>query len=491
MSSYISVAKSSTSCLARDTVPMAGSLEADFQKATTTVSKDAPDAPIANSFAQYKALAQLRCAESESIQSRVHSLQATVQKGCVQLMETTTKSPQLVLTKWVDREGVLRTRNGLGEGNIPSAHASESHLRRVEREMKRVFDVLIDRDGIREHVLLNPVTTQALKYYSDGEYDQFLSVTQTNKIVTSDMLTRIGRGPIFEDWMLKKLIFDAVMKSSVDFNKSVADNAVAATAHYIANNGMVIGRFGELGHLEWKAESEAGLEKYFAQVDASTTSSNIFTLFEQIILQFGTPTNIGSSPVEDLIGRAALVYAIILQAASRAVEQLVRDSTQHAAKVSMDVSVIFAAITLGTGVAPVPYLAIVVEDVEGVIQTVIGNHVQAPVDAVTAVSNTLNDRFSNYVLKPALAGDRVPGLLQQVGSDGTGSVVPASGTMGKGPETAKGVVGGGEVKQLDATPAAPVLTAAAKRRKLGELFESKYQDYIGMLETVHTPMRNL
>ena len=57
----------------------------------------------------------------------------------------------------------------------------------------------------------------------------------------------------------------------------------------------------------------------------------------------------------DNIARAALAYAIILQAATRAVEQLVRDTTAHAAKVSLDVSVIFAAITLGGGVTPSPY----------------------------------------------------------------------------------------------------------------------------------------
>jgi hypothetical protein len=248
---------------------------------------------------------------------------------------------------------------------------------------------------------------------------------------------------------------------------------------------MVIGRLGGLGHEEWKSESEGGLEKYLDEIDTSTTSSNIFTLFNQIILQFATPTNIGSSTVEDLIARAGLVYAIILQAATRAVEQLVRDTTAHAAKVSLDVSVIFAAITLGASVAPSPYVALVVDSVEGVIQTVISNFVNQPVNAVNAVASSLNDQFSNYILKPALAGDSVPGLFpESTGSavvSGLGSTDQAGGTPGVGAET----------KQASASLAVPLQTPAGKRRQLGQLFQSKYQDYLGMLDTVHTPMRKI
>jgi len=236
---------------------------------------------------------------------------------------------------------------------------------------------------------------------------------------------------------------------------------------------MVIGRLAGLGHEEWKSESEQGLEKYFNEMDTATTSSNIFNLFNQIILQFATPTNIGSSTVEDLIARSGLAYAIILQAATRAVEQLVRDTTAHAAKVSLDISVIFAAITLGGSVAPSPYVALVVDSVEGVIETVINNYVNLPVNAVTAVASNLNDQFSNYVLKPALAGDSVPGLFPE-----NASSIAASGS---GHKPQAGVT----------SPAAatPLLTAAGKRRQLGQLFQSKYQDYIGMLDTVHTPMQ--
>jgi len=461
---------------------MAGSVEADFKQAATAQSINNPNDPIANSFAQYKALAQLRVsvtgiAPPKSPTSTQPVPSPNTPKGSVELVNTPTKTPQQILIKWVDRRNILRTRNRLFDGG-PETHFPGSHLSQFRREAKRAFDIIVNKDDIKEYILLNPITAEALRHYSAGNFEQFLSDVLTNKIVTSDMLDRIGRGPIFEPWMLKKLIFDTVMKSSVDFNKSVADNAVAATAHFIANNGMVIGRAAEIGYEEWKAESEDSLRNYFAEVDASTTTSSIFTLFEQIILQFGTPANIGTSSVEDLIARAALTYAIILQAASRAVEQLVRDSTEHAAKVSLDVSIIFAAITLGAGVAPVPYLSLVVDDVEGVINTVIDNHVQAPVDAVNAVANTLNDQFSNCVLKPALAGDRVPGLLQQTGPEQPAKAV--SSTDGKSGVVAK-----------DAGATAPVLTPAAKRRQLGQLFNSKYQDYIGMLDTVHTPMRKM
>lgn len=245
---------------------------------------------------------------------------------------------------------------------------------------------------------------------------------------------------------------------------------------------MVVARELGIGHEEWKSESEHGIEKYFNQIDTSTTSSNIFTLFNQIILQFATPANMGSLKVEDLIARAGLAYAIILQAATRAVEQLVRDTTAHAAKVSLDVSVIFAAITLGGSVTPSPYVSLVVDSVEGVIQTVISNYVNQPVNAITAVASNLNDQFSNYILKPALAGDSVPGLFPE--SSVAGSGLPSPTTQdGKTP-----VVSGKDVVGKDATTG---LTPAGRRRQLGQLFQTKYQEYIGMLDTVHTPMQRI
>ncbi|TVY67498.1 hypothetical protein LSUE1_G008234, partial [Lachnellula suecica] len=400
--------------------------------------------------------------------------------------------------------GVLRTRNTLND-NVTASPLKTSRTHRLDRDIHRAIDLLVNKDDIREHVLLNTSTVAALQHLEAGENDEFLSAVLKDKLVASDMLVRIGRGPIFEDWHVKRLVFEAVVASNGDFDKGMADNAVAATAHYLANNGMVKSRVAGLGHPEWKSESEEGLQKYFDEIDASTTSSNIFKLFAQIILQFGTPANIASSTVEDLIARAALAYAIILQASTRAIEQLVRDTTAHAAKVSLDVSVIFAAITLGSSVAPSPYAALVVDSVEGVIQTVITNYVNDPVTAITAVASNLSDQFANYVLKPALAGDSVPGLFP--GNASAASPAPPASTAGSEPPvqtpspvtpapipaagggTPAGAGAGGKAG-ANATPT-PALTPAAKRRQLGQLFQSKYQDYIGMLDTVHTPMRKI
>jgi hypothetical protein len=99
--------------------------------------------------------------------------------------------------------------------------------------MHRALDILVNKGNIREHLLLSSATVQALRYLVAREYSKFLAEVLANRLVTSDMLIRIGRGPIFNDWMIKQLIFDAVMKSAVDFNKGVADNAVAATAHFM------------------------------------------------------------------------------------------------------------------------------------------------------------------------------------------------------------------------------------------------------------------
>lgn len=251
---------------------------------------------------------------------------------------------------------------------------------------------------------------------------------------------------------------------------------------------MVLGRAGGLGHEEWKAESEDRLDKYFDEVDTSTSNSNIFTLFNQIVLQFATPANIGTSTVQDLITRAGLVYAIIFQAATRAVEQLVRDTTAHAAKVSLDVSVIFAAITLGGSLVPSPYVALVVDSVEGVIETIITNYANQPVNAVTAVATNLNDQFSNYILKPALAGDSVPGLFP----GNVGSVTaPGSGSKAQAGAVSVRTGAGDGTREADTSSATAELTPAGKRRQLGQLFESKYEYYVGMLDTVHTPMQKI
>ncbi|RFU24351.1 hypothetical protein B7463_g11984, partial [Scytalidium lignicola] len=475
-------------------ITMLKPIETDFKEAAATISNTSPNDPIANSFAQYKQFALLRCSRavantappSTTAPIPTATVYPTKQKGSVFLINTSVKNHDLVLIRWVDSEGVVRTRNPLCDA--ASQGHSGSHTRLFEREMHRALDLLVNKNDIREHLLLNSATVEALRYYVSEEYSKFLAEVLANKLITFDMLVRIGRGPIFGEWMIKQLIFDAVMKSAIDFDKMVADNAVAATAHFIANNGMVTGRSDGLGYKEWKAEGEDRLKKYFDEIDTSTTSSNIFTLFNQIILQFATPASIGSSSVEDLITRAGLVYAIILQAATRAVEQLVRDTTAHAAKVSLDVSVIFAAITLGGSLAPSPYVALVVDSVEGVIQTLISNYANQPVNAVTAIATNLNDQFSNYILKPALAGDSVPGLFPENASSVAGSGSSSKGQAGGTP--VKTGTGNG-TSEADTSLATTTLTPAGKRRELGQLFESKFQYYVGMLDTVHTPMQKI
>jgi len=142
---------------------------------------------------------------------------------------------------------------------------------------------------------------------------------------------------------------------------------------------------------------------------------------------------------------------------------------------------------------------VVVDSVEGVIQTVITNYVNQPVSAITAVASNLNDQFSNYILKPALAGDSVPGLFPV--SSVAGSGIPSSTkTQGGKTPVASGASAGAKdtatptapaTSVAPTTPATPVLTPAGQRRQLGQLFQSKYQDYIGMLDTVHTPMQKI
>jgi hypothetical protein len=215
-------------------------VEADFKQAATASSRTFPNDPIANSFAQYQAFAQLRCSAvkisppSTTVATATTSESSPVQEGSVSLAPTTTKTPNLVLTKWVDNAGVVRTRNWLNDAASQERFSEiQSRTRRIEREMHRALDLLVNKDDIREHLLLDPGTVEALRYYASGDHAKFQAVVLSEKIVTSDMLIKIGRGPIFEDWMIKQLIFDAVMKSAVDFDKASADNAVAATAHFM------------------------------------------------------------------------------------------------------------------------------------------------------------------------------------------------------------------------------------------------------------------
>lgn len=463
------------------------SVKDHFNIAASKAAPD-PDDPIANSFTQYKTLAELRC--SIQISQRKSSLNFdpfySDAKGSVETLDLQARNPELVLTKWVDRAGVVRTRNKLSEG-VPEVdeHISRVHRRQLWREMKRAAQVLVNKDHIKEYTLLDCATVEALRHYTAGNYRNFLSDVLNHKIVTSDLLSKVGRGPVFEPWMLKEIIFEAVIRSAVDFNKKAADNAVAATAHFIGNNGTVKSRHFEIGYHEWKTDSDASLQNYFAQAEDMASNCSVFNLFEQIVLQFGTPANIGASSVEDLICQSALTYAIILQASSRAVEQLVRDSSEHAAKVAMDMGMIFAAISLGAGAAPIPYISSVVSSSERMIELVVSNYATRQVGGVTAIATTLNDQFANFVLKPALAGDRVPGLLEQVDHVSFGTP-----TTPKRHEFKKKGIARGEMGIID-DKAGENISATARRRQLGRLFRDKYTEYIGMMDTIHTPMRKL
>lgn len=51
--------------------------------------------------------------------------------------------------------------------------------------------------------------------------------------MTSDLLVRVRRGPVLEDWMVKRVVFEAVGRSRVDFHKGSADAATAVTAHFM------------------------------------------------------------------------------------------------------------------------------------------------------------------------------------------------------------------------------------------------------------------
>lgn len=219
---------------------MPNTIEHDFKEAATAVSKTSPNDPVANSFAQYKQFALLRCSRpvtgtpQPSTTGPIHapSVSPATVKGSVSLVDNSVQSNDLVLTKWVDNEGVVRTRNTLCDATAQERF-SGSPTHRFEREMRRAFDLLVNKDDIREYLLLHSATVEALRCYAAGDYTRFLAMVLANKLVTFDMLVRIGRGPIFAEWMIKQLIFDAVMKSAIDFDKEAADNAVAATAHFM------------------------------------------------------------------------------------------------------------------------------------------------------------------------------------------------------------------------------------------------------------------
>lgn len=213
-------------------------IETDFRAAATIISNTSPNDPIANSFAQYTQYAFLRCSATNYQPPSTTSAVAVTgvhpsKRGFVSLINNSVKKPDLVLTRWVDSEGVVRTRNTLNDPATPQEHVSNCDLRRLKREVHRAFDILVNKDDIQEHLLLNSATVEALKYHVSGEFSRFMEKVLEDRLVTSDLLVRIGRGPIYGDWMIKQLIFDAVMESRVDFNKGVADNAVAATTHFM------------------------------------------------------------------------------------------------------------------------------------------------------------------------------------------------------------------------------------------------------------------
>src|SRR5690348_11380706 len=100
--------------------------ETSMKTQPAPTSEAEPSDPIAISFAQYKQFALLRCSEAgartapsttpstATVRIATTKPDASKQKASVSLANVT-KSPDLILTKWIDSEGVVRTRNRLND----------------------------------------------------------------------------------------------------------------------------------------------------------------------------------------------------------------------------------------------------------------------------------------------------------------------------------------------------------------------------------------
>ena len=195
----------------------------------------------------------------------------------------------------------------------------------------------------REYMPLDPATKDALVHLTSRNYDAFLTAIQThNTRITSDLLYIIRRGPIFQPWMLEKLVLEVVNGSVISFNQAAVNGTVAVIAHFMVNKDTAVER--KTIHRKWKTDKRS-LARYLNQAQGTPYDNQIFVLFERLVFQFSIPARAGTSPVERIIDRAALTYAIIFRASVRVAQQIIHDTENHVKKVALGTAILFTAIS--------------------------------------------------------------------------------------------------------------------------------------------------
>lgn len=415
---------------------MARNIVDDFTAAETAVISPpvvfglVPD-PVYASFERYKILAGSRCQPLP---------QRPFNGGIVTTAGLTVAVPQRTYTKWTDGDNVIRTRNSPLHGTpagdteqilqyptpwnrfihgawFPRSTASAVGSSSVQDQGTRPgrMVTVLNTTRNREYMPLNPSTKDALVHLALRHYDDFVTAIRTdNTGITSDLLCVIRRGPIFQAWMIESLVLEVVNGSVLNYNQTAVNATVAAVAHFMVNKDTAVER--KPIHRKWKTDKRSTIV-YLNQVQGTPYDNPIFLLFERLVFQFGVPATAGTSSVEDIIDRAALTYAIIFRASTRAAQQMIHDTENHVKKVAIGTAVLFAAISFAAGAQPVPLLGSFVNGIMGPLNTAVTNHLANRVQRAKEISDAVNNLFDDKILTRARLGLQVPGLLGVLDGD--------------------------------------------------------------------------
>jgi len=338
-----------------------------------------------------------------------------------------------VYTRWIDETEVLRTFNStrsLGEKlNMPKVRRN-SKLRKSNPEIdKKLLQGKIESDqqSIKLHRtqrdrkfrLIHYATQQALLFYTNRDHHKFILAVNANSQVMADIMFSLKRGPIFYPGMTEAVVYNALAASSECFHREKCKVALLAVAHFLANEGTVVHKnFGFLSRPTWQPDHGRHLREAIAgkMEFHDFSESSVFKLISGVIRTFYIQGRRGSyNEEEHVVSRAALAYAIILQAMLWCAKQLVHDGKQHAKRVSRSLGIIFGAFAWALRASP-PYAEVeyIVDSASDKIykaleKKTVGKKKNSPTQDLERV---LRDNFVQHVLQPAYNGKRVPGIIE-------------------------------------------------------------------------------
>ena len=257
------------------------------------------------------------------------------------------------------------------------------------------------------YIPLAVATKDALVAHTMKDSSQFLQLLCTRHVaITRELLQFINRGLIFTLEMVEHMVQEAVNSNLAArrFSIDLANAAADVVAHYLVNQGTVIGRSMNLLHRKWKTNFSPTSELYQSLV-GDPLDADLFLALARIAFQ----SNSRIETLAQAIDCAALTYGIAFAGARRAAPQKDIDSAKHIQRIIMGITVAFAALSFATGVIPIPLLQSGINVFLGPIEEALKNHVRSKVSdgaCQRAVDEVRKGQFET----PAVEGKGIPSL---------------------------------------------------------------------------------